>query len=121
MSATTCKMLYGFPVSFAELTHLMTKVYFPTMVVERSDLSFGTPLTTFEKALATLQLFKTGETVAEVAHHWGVRRRRMGEYCTKWSKKWKDVALVFCRLDPHKKLFEKMQPVGYNYPGEVVL
>ena len=115
MSDKTCRMLYGFPVSFAELTHLITKVFFPKMVVKRSALVFGTSLTDFEKALATLQLFKTGEPISEIAHHWGVRRRRMGEYCTKWSKLWSDVALVFCRLDPNKRVFEKIQPVGYNY------
>jgi hypothetical protein len=116
MSDKTCKMLYGCPVSFKELTYLLTNVYFPGMEVHRSSMERGTPLSDFERALATLQLFKTGEGVGDIAHHWGVKARTMGRYTKKWSQKWSEVAQIFCRLDPHADVFAKMQPVGYNYP-----
>jgi hypothetical protein len=116
MPDKTCKMLYGFRVSLSELTHLVTKVYFPGMAVQRSSMEHGTSLSNFERALATLQLFKTGENVADIAHHWGVHERTMGRYTKEWSQKWSEVAKVFCRLDPDAEIFAKMQPVGYNYP-----
>ena len=71
MSDKTCSTLFGFPTSFQELVFLMTHSYFPDVDVRRTDMTFGTPLSEFEQALATLQFFKTGEDVGEVAHHWG--------------------------------------------------
>ena len=116
MTQKTCTVLYGFPVSFRELSWLITHVFFPEIEVKRTSMEFGTPLSNFEKALATLMLFKTGGTVQDVAHHWGVRSRRMGKYLQTWSGKWGQVALSLCRLDPPAELFSNMQPVGVNYP-----
>ena len=82
-------------------------------------MTIDTKLKDFEQALATLQLFKSGEQVVDIAHHWGVERRVMGRYLQKWSRKWSDVAKVFCRLDPTEALFSKMQPVDFNYPCKI--
>ena len=116
MGKKECTILYGFPMSFRELTWLITNVLFPDVEVVRTGLKFGTPLSNFEKALAALMLYKVGSSVQDVARHWGVPPRRMGKYLQKWSPKWGESALAFCRLDPPCDLFSKMQPVGFNYP-----
>lgn len=126
MTKKTCTTLYGFPVEFEWLQFLITHVYFPGMSPDRSSceddmnlrssMELNTKLTEFEQALATLQFFKSGEQVIDTAHHWGVERRVMGRYLQTWSRKWSDVAKVFCRLDPSASMFDKMQPVDYDYP-----
>ena len=103
MSDKTCSTLYGFPTSFQELVYLLTHCFFPDMEVKKTAMTFGTPLSDFEKALATIQFFKTGEDVGEVAHHWGVKRRRMGVYLKTWSARWKKVSLVSVCV-PHASL-----------------
>ena len=87
MSDKTCKMLYGFPVSFEWLSFLVCHVYFPGVKKQKTSLTFGTPLSDFEQALALLHLIKTGEEVEDIAHHWGVTPRAMGHYLKKWSPK----------------------------------
>jgi len=121
MGRDTCNMLFGFPCTFKELSYLITEVYFPDIKVSRSNLELHTPLKPFERALATLQLFKTGDSIQELAHHWGVRGRTMGHYLQEWSPKWEAVSAVFCQLDPTLNLFEKSQPVGYNYPMPIAV
>ena len=123
MTKQTCTTLYGFPVEFQWLQFLLTRVFFPGMDAGplRSSMTLNTKLTDFEQALATLQLFKSGEQVQDIAHHWGVERRVMGRYLQKWSHKWSEVAKVFIRLDPDENLFHKMQPVDFNYPCKIAV
>lgn len=114
MSRKTCQMLYGFPMDFKELSYYITAVCFPGLKVSRSKMELNTPLKQFERALATLQFFKSGDTVVEVAHHWGVESRTMGRYLEEWSQKWEEAAITLCLLDP-KELFQKSQPCEVVY------
>ena len=115
MSRKTCFMLYGMPCGFEELCYLITEVWFPDIQVRRSRMEMNTNLTQFERALATLQLFKSGDAVAEIAHHWGVQARTMGRYLEEWAPKWEEASANLALLDPTLTLFEKSQPVGYDY------
>ena len=114
MPDSRCKLLYGFPMSFKDLTHRITNVYFPDVQETRSSMVRNTPLTKFEQALACLHLFKSGALVSEIAMHWGVPHWQMGRYIKVWSKRWRHSSKDQVQLDPHPSTFKWFQPVGYK-------
>ena len=114
MPDSRCRLLYGFPLSFADLTHRITTVYFPDVKETRSSMVRNTPLTKFEQALSCLHLFKSGALVSEIAMHWGVPFWQMGRYIKVWSKRWEEVAKDHVLLDPCPETFKWLQPLGYT-------